>query len=171
VFLPIFIKLKESGMKKIVLSTILTLASALMVRAQLSSFKPRNDETLFNKKGDQSVNIYYGYRIFNTLKDELQKQYLKTNSFNGNNSSFGPVGLVYEYFVEDKIGLGCEVGYSSWTMGFDYKDTLFTSQVYSAKVKSSLLRIMFRGNLHFTQNKNFDAYFFASYSIFYCILD
>ncbi len=79
-------------------------------------------------------------------------------------SSIGPVGLMYEYFVTDNVGLGAEFGYSAYNISYKYDsyDQNFDPAVYTDTYNFTTIRAMFRANFHFTHDSNFDAYGFVS---------
>ena len=115
-------------------------------------------------EGKNSVNLYYGY----SFAGSLFNAYNTSTSLNYKVSQLGPIGLVYEHMVTDKVGLGAEFGYQKTSVTWDYNDTYFNSSsqlvpyTESYNFKYTLLRAQFRFNYHFTESKKFDAYFLTS---------
>jgi outer membrane protein W len=72
-------------------------------------------------------------------------------------SGFGPVALTFERAVTDNIGIGLQLGYSSY--GGTWNQSSYLGSTYDYKYKWSTLSIMARGAYHFNvRNRNFDPY-------------
>lgn len=138
---------KTKSMKKIITLFLLTLFGFGTYSAQ---------EEGVMKKGNSSVNLYYGVNIFTGL----YKNFLATNAIEAKYKQIGPMGIVYEYLVTDGIGIGAEFGYSGYSITFKetYSNSNGTVQTYDWEYKWSTLRAMFRANFHFAKSDNFDAY-------------
>jgi len=108
-------------------------------------------------KGKNIVNLYYGVNVW----AGVYKAAAATDAIDLKVKSLGPVGLVYEHLVTDKIGIGAEFGYSSILM--TYRDpginlTTGLAEDFEAEWKFTTIRAMFRANFHFAESENFDAY-------------
>ena len=100
------------------------------------------------------------------------------NSYNAYDNyrfgGFGPVALSYERGVTDNIGVGIQIGYSSY--GATWNDGSF-SNTYQYKYRWTTLTIMARAAYHFNlRNRNLDPYVgagvgFAKYSYKYTSTD
>ena len=88
---------------------------------------------------------------------------------------FGPVALSYERGITDNIGVGIQIGYSSY--GGTWNDSDFFGTTYQYKYRWSTLTIMARGAYHFSvRSRKFDPYVgagvgFAKYSYKYTSTD
>jgi outer membrane protein W len=72
-------------------------------------------------------------------------------------SGFGPVALSFERAVTDNVGIGLQLGYSSY--GGTWNQSSYLGSSYDYKYKWSTLSIMARGAYHFNvRNRNFDPY-------------
>lgn len=116
----------------------------------------------FGREGMSTVNLYYGVSVFNGIYKAVAKN-ASANSVDIKYSSLGPVGLMYEYFVTDKVGIGVELGYSTFQVSYSYDsyDSNFNPAVYSDTWNFTTIRAMGRANFHFTEDENFDAYGFV----------
>lgn len=115
-------------------------------------------------QGNVIVDAYYGAPNFG-------KSFAKTIEDNGNTSNvkiggLGPMGLRAEYMVADRIGVGFDVIYNSFSASYTTYDTTYNSQNqpvvsrYDDEAKMSRLRVQARFNYHFdVSNPNLDAYF------------
>ena len=81
-------------------------------------------------------------------------------------SGFGPVAISYERGMTDNIGIGVQLGYSSYGGKWQQTD-------YNYEYRYSTLSIMARGAYHFdVRNRNFDPYVgiglgYSNYSVNY----
>jgi len=139
-------------MKKIIISTLLLCVGINNTKAQTTGIAT---------KGNNIVNVYYGVNLFTAF---IKNAVTNAQATDVSVKSFGPVGLVYEHLVVDKIGLGFEAGYGSTTVGFKDVSTDYNGQVttYNYEYKFTTTRIMFRANFHFNNAEKFDAYGFVS---------
>lgn len=110
------------------------------------------------KKGDHTVNVYYGY----SLTKSVIKAFVPDSVTGVSVTGLGPMGLVYENLITDGIGLGLELSYSSTAINYQDKSTdpqTNTVQTYDWKLKVATTRIFIRANFHFAKSEKFDAYF------------
>jgi len=140
-------------MKKILLSLFLLGISSDEIVAQAL------------KKGQNSLNIYYGVSLVRTFYKNLASQQAVDVEIKG----LGPVGLVYEHMMSDKIGLGAEFGYGTTDVRYSETFQIFdiatqTNQTvkYNYEYNFTTIRAQLRMNLHFAESDNFDAYGFMS---------
>lgn len=69
--------------------------------------------------------------------------------------------------ISEKVGIGCELSYTTLKMNYQETQTSFTGTVnttntYDYTWQITTLRAMFRTNIHFANAENFDAYFLIS---------
>jgi outer membrane protein W len=105
--------------------------------------------------------VYYGISLFNNI----YKNAASAGATNVQFKSLGPVGLMFEHFVTDKIGLGVELGYTKFEVSYNvegYTTGTTTAQTYKDTWSFTTVRAMFRSNFHFIDSKSFDAYAFFS---------
>jgi hypothetical protein len=117
------------------------------------------------KKGQNSINVYYGVSIVRTF----YTNYFEAIDQNVKISGLGPIGLVYEHMVTDKIGVGGEFGYATtkatYTDSFEeynFNTNTFNTVTYNYKATATTIRAQLRMNVHFTNSDKFDAYGFMS---------
>ena len=133
------------------------------IQAQ-EAFKKVDDDDSFAKKGDQTINLYYGISLFNNI----YRNVAAANATDLQFKSLGPIGIMYEYFVADKVGVGMELGYSKFEFSYSYDfdsfttGTVSTTQTFKDTWTFTNIRAMFRANFHFVDSKTFDAYGFFS---------
>jgi len=146
-------------MKKKLFGLLIVSAMAHNIFAQSASKSIESEET-FGKKGLNTVNVYYGVSVFNNI----YKNVAKSNGVDLKYSGFGPIGIMYEHFVTDKIGIGVEFGYNTFKISSNYEgtDQNFNVVVYEQSWTFNTFRAMGRANFHFSSNKNFDAYFLVA---------
>lgn len=118
-------------------------------------FKAQSEEIAL-KKGENCINIYYGYKI----SSQFFKLLAPLHSTDVKVTFLGPVGLVYEHMLTDVVGLGFEGGYgvttvSYYTNGFDAKGNLVR---HPGEIKVTNVRAMMRSNFHFPVVRNVDVY-------------
>ncbi|WP_066759304.1 outer membrane beta-barrel protein [Crocinitomix algicola] len=80
----------------------------------------------------------------------------------------GPAGLRAEYMVGDKLGVGVDFIYNTWSATFDVDSTNpegITNQ-YETTLKMTRIRVLARLNYHFATTDQLDAYvgFAAGYN-------
>ncbi len=111
-------------------------------------------------KGKNIVNLYYGVSIVGAFYKSVASQ----AAIDVKTKTIGPVGLVYEHMVTDKIGIGAEFGYTNVYVGYNESQTYFTSggasvtDNYLYEYNFNTIRAMFRANFHFAESDKFDAY-------------
>lgn len=107
-------------MKKIITASLLVLISINTLKSQDG----------IATKGNNIVNVYYGVNLLTAV---LKNAYTNAQSTDVSVKSFGPIGLVYEHLVVDKVGLGVELGYGSTTVAFKdfYTDNNGTINTYN----------------------------------------
>ncbi len=107
-------------------------------------------------KGKNYVNIYYGVNVFTSF----YKAVASNASINLKTSTLGPIGLVYEHLVTEKIGIGVELGYSSYKLTYNDVTTDINGNLYTYDYtwNFSTIRAMGRANFHFANSDKFDAY-------------
>ncbi len=135
----------------------------IFVLAFTSGFAQKQDkiaETAVHK-GENTINLYYGFSLANRVYKYLATADAIALSF----KSVGPVGVVYEHMVTDKLGLGVELGYSKFIMRYD--ETLYSSsskklETYSDEWQITQTRAMMRLNIHLLEEKKVDCYFLLS---------
>lgn len=110
--------------------------------------------------GDNTINLYYGVSIFNSL----YKSAVANSAVGVGYSSLGPLGIVYEHMMTDKVGLGAEIGYSKFSATYSEQDTDPNGNIYTAHASLdwTVFRAQLRLNIHFVQNEKFDCYFLLS---------
>lgn len=138
----------------IAIASIVSLSSF----AQTASRVLKSDDT-FGHQGMSAVNVYYGVSVFNGVYKAVAASGTDVKF-----SSLGPIGVMYEYFVTDNIGLGAELGYSAFKISYNYNDfdENLNPAVYNASYSFQTIRAMFRSNFHFANSSDFDAYGFLS---------
>jgi hypothetical protein len=133
-------------MKKIILNVIIIL---------LFQGAKGQDADRAMMKGHCSVNLYYGYRVSNSIYKSLVDENATDQTF----KSFGPVGLVFEYMLSNVVGLGAEAGYGTTTLTFTDENYFSTGPAYyNYKYQITNLRLMVRANFHFLKSPHFDMY-------------
>ncbi len=112
------------------------------------------------QKGKNYINVYYGVNIFTSF----YKTVASNAAVNIKTSAIGPVGIVYEHLVTDKIGIGVEFGYSSFKLTYNDAFADFNGLItnYDYTWQFTTIRAMFRANFHFAKSDKFDAYGFLS---------
>jgi hypothetical protein len=134
-----------------------------------NSFRPKNHIRLFKaddnssnaiSKGKSTINIYYGYNVFTGI----YKAVANSAAVGTTVKSVGPVGVVYEYLITDKIGLGGEFGYSKTTVSYNETTTDYmgNSSTYNYQWNFSTIRAMIRLNIHFVKSDKWDIYYLTS---------
>lgn len=111
------------------------------------------------QEGNIVIDMYYGGPNFGKFFARLAEE-------NGNNISnikgLGPAGIRLEYMIGDRIGIGTDIIYNSFSSNFSY-DSLNNDgslyKTYQASTIASRLRVHARFNYHFdVSNPNLDAY-------------
>ncbi|MFI5172022.1 MAG: outer membrane beta-barrel protein [Chitinophagales bacterium] len=128
----------------------------LVCAITMAAFSSQQVKAQAFEEGNMVFSIGYGFpnlvgAIFNAYE-----------TFDGyNSSSLGPIFIKGEYAVNDHIGVGLAIGYSSTTVEWNYDD--FDAQgdpvVYTSSWKYSSLGILARVNWHFGDSDVFDPYF------------
>jgi len=145
-------------MKKVTLILVGFICFAGMMPAQSKEKKQRQS---FAKKGDNTVNLYYGASLTNLLIKGVASISATDIRFN----SLGPMGLMYERIIKDDIGLGAELSYNA--VDFSYSD-VYTDPVtniredYTVNLKFNTIRAMARLNFHLLDEGKNDFYLFVS---------
>ena len=128
--------------------------------------KTSSDDDGIASKGNNIVNVSYGVNLLTAF---IKNAATNSQSTDISVKSFGPIGLVYEHLVVDKIGLGVEFGYGSTTINYkeahdvyDNNGNTVGTAYYNYKYKVSTIRAQIRANFHFINNEKFDAYFLLS---------
>ncbi len=137
-------------MKKLLLLLIVALTGFNHLSAQ--------SEERAVKKGDNTVNVYYGYSLTKSIIKAVIPDSIKDVTVTG----LGPIGLVYEHLITDGIGLGLELSYSSAALNYQNEGVdpqSNTVKLYDWKLKVATTRIFVRANFHFAKSDKFDAYF------------
>lgn len=108
------------------------------------------------KKGNSSINLYYGFNVFT----RVYKNFLQDNAIEMKYKQKGPYGIVYEYLVTDAVGLGAELGYSDFSISFKENTTDVNGNpvAYDWVYRWNTSRLMFRANYHFAESEDIDAY-------------
>jgi opacity protein-like surface antigen len=120
------------------------------------------------EKGKVAFNAYYGVNIFTAI---FKTAYQNSGGNGSAQTDFkikgmGPIGLSGEYMVTDKVGLGGDFYYAntsiSWNETYsDYYNSTtgnYETRTYNYKVSVPRFAALFRANLHFTEDDNFDSY-------------
>jgi hypothetical protein len=139
---------------------IISFNNNLRPKKHISLFKADDNSSNVLSKGKSTINIYYGYNVFTSIYTAVA-----TSAALGTTvKSVGPVGVVYEYMISDKIGLGGEVGYSKTSVSYNetFTDYMGNSSTYNYQWNFSTIRAMVRLNIHFFQNDKFDIYYLTS---------
>lgn len=108
------------------------------------------------EKGQSSVNVYYGLNILTAYYKGLANAYNVVGEVGI--SGIGPAGLVYEYMVTEKIGVGAELGYALTEVNYKGNDDPTSSIIYSYRASVATTRAQLRMNLHFANSEKFDGY-------------
>ena len=144
-------------MKKIFLSGLLFLGVLTEIKSQVSE----SEEPGAIRKGNSSINLYYGTNVLGAVYARLITA-VSESAVNVTSKSTGPVGLVYEYLINDDIGLGAEFGYSQTKINFNYGEANFQNNqvvnLYEYSYTFTTIRAMFRANYHFLKHEKFDVY-------------
>jgi len=111
-------------------------------------------------KGNQSVNLYYGYSVFRAYYINVAELIAKEENIEYSINTKGPYGLVYEYMVADVIGLGGEVGYAATELNWilDGVDINLNPTKWNYKANFATTRVQLRLNFHIVKNNYFDTY-------------
>ena len=112
------------------------------------------------KEGDNSINVYYGFSLSNTLI----KAFASVEQINLKTKTQGPVGFVYERMLTHVIGLGAEFGYLKGEFSFQEKIP-FSNELYDYEFNYRSIRAQLRSNFHFARSERFDAYGLASVGV------
>ena len=130
-----------------VLAIITLLSGSVVTTAQ--------EKQAGGNKGRNTVNLFAGTNI--------RKSFLKGILSRINDaevSGLPNLGLMYEHMVTDHLGLGVELTHTS--LKVQWIDSITTSVTGKARVNMqyafSMSRIMFRTNLHFFDEGDFDMY-------------
>jgi hypothetical protein len=121
------------------------------------------------EQGNVAINTYYGVNIFTAF---LKTAYQNSEAAGSSQTDFkirgiGPIGVTGEYMVTDKVGIGADFYYANTSVTWNETYTDYYNSVTNAyegtrtfKYKVSVPRFaaLFRANLHFTDNDNFDGY-------------
>ena len=110
-------------------------------------------------KGSIIIDPYYGFPNFGkSIADDIQGTGLTVKGL-------GPCGLRFEYMVADKLGLGVDFIYNSYSVSYD--DTVSTynsstnqyeSNTYNYKLGMQRIRPQVRLNYHFVRTDAVDSY-------------
>jgi opacity protein-like surface antigen len=136
-------------MKKTIICLLLAACGSQNLSAQ--------DRERAVQQGNNSVNLYYGLNLSKAFYKSVLSGVDEDIKYGG----IGPIGIVYEHLMTDVVGLGAEVGYSSFSMTYketDANPTTGNLEYYNAKWQFATLRAMVRLNFHFINNPNFDMY-------------
>ncbi|MEZ5013138.1 MAG: outer membrane beta-barrel protein [Chitinophagales bacterium] len=108
------------------------------------------------EEGNSYISVGYG---FPNLLGSIFKAYEEYNDYHA--SSTGPIYGKYEYAINDHIGVGALVNYSSTKVTYQYDsfDDNGDPAVYGYEVKWSSFSILGRVNWHFGESDKFDPYF------------
>jgi hypothetical protein len=84
------------------------------------------------KKKDQFFSIQYGFP--NTIKNSLESVF----GFNQTNKkSFGPVGIAYEYHINELMSIGASLSYGSYSA--DYKDVFGANVAFKGTLRNTAI--------------------------------
>lgn len=122
-------------------------------------------------KGNNIINAYYGACIRN--EPYYQRSYFDPSEVSKINikktySSIGPVGVVFEHLITDKVGLGAELGYRQINMSVSGQSNdsiagqVTTHPFFKQTCQITMIRAMLRANFHFANTKKFNAYTLVS---------
>lgn len=111
------------------------------------------------EKGSIIIEPYYGYSLFSTA---IMESYERSDAPSSSYKGLGPMGIRFEYFVSDLIGLGIDANYKSLELSQDY---LSDANTYTETFTSKQIRVMARMNFHFVRTEKVD--FYAGYGIGY----
>lgn len=131
-------------MNKITISLL-----ALMLISGLSS----NAQAF--ERGKSYVSLSYGYQLVNFGK--LFTAYENYSDYKYR--QVGPIGLQYEYALNEKIGLGVSAGYTGTNVTWTDTDFEDSSIKYSYKYTGSKLTANARLNIHMGDHDKLDPYF------------
>ncbi len=108
------------------------------------------------EQGESSINMYYGLNLLTAYYKGLANaaNMVGEVSIKG----IGPVGMVYEYMVAEKIGIGGEFGYALTEVQYRGNNDPASSMVYDYEASVTTIRAQLRMNLHFANSEKFDAY-------------
>jgi hypothetical protein len=117
-------------------------------------------------QGKFIIDPYYGFpNLGKSIVSNGASNSDSKETFNiiGKGKGIGPAGLRMEYMLGDRVGIGADVIYNSFSFDWQY-DSLNTNgtlyRSYLGNAKMSRLRIQARFNFHFeVSNPNLDAYF------------
>lgn len=139
----------------------LLLGLTLLITSLLKAQDGENKSTNFAKKGDHFINLNYGFSITNAIIRGVAS----ISAFDVKFRALGPIGLNYEYIVEDGIGLGLDMSYASFDLSFKdiYEDpTNGIQQEYGLNFKYVTYRFFGRVSFHLTDDTKNDFYPFVS---------
>lgn len=108
------------------------------------------------EKSQSSVNIYYGLNLLTAYYKGLADAANVVGEVEI--SGIGPVGVVYEYMVTEKIGVGGEIGYALTEVKYKGNDDPSSSMIYDYRASVATTRAQLRMNLHFANSEKFDGY-------------
>ncbi len=149
--------MKTNSLKVAAIVASIFTSSLFAQNIEASMITKANSEEDLIEKGSNFVNLYYGVNILTSI----YKAVASADAIDIKVRGIGPVGLVYEHLVTDKIGIGGEFSYSSTRV--TYREEAFTSiggvtPTYDYTWEFSTIRAMFRANFHFADAEKFDAY-------------
>lgn len=117
---------------------------------------PKTNAQQAMEKGQSSVNLYYGLNVLTAYYKGLADAANVTGEVEI--KGVGPVGIVYEYMVAEKIGLGGEFGYALTSVKYRGNEDPGSAMIYDYKASVTTMRAQLRMNLHFAKSEKFDGY-------------
>jgi len=109
------------------------------------------------EEGSFIIDPYYGFPNFG---ERLASSLTTEDIADLNVNAFGPAGIRMEYMMADKFGLGVDFIYNSVAINSEI-DSISNGAVvqsYPITTFARRFRIQLRGNYHFVNDDNFDAY-------------
>lgn len=115
------------------------------------------------KEKRQSINLYYGLSVYNIISDY---KLFGTDNKNLKYKTVGPVGVLYEYMINDKVGLGAEINYYDHVATYERDGITGTGSqqkyvTYQYKDETKVIRALFRFSKHIFTTQTFNAYYFG----------
>lgn len=115
------------------------------------------------KEKRQSINLYYGLSVYNIISDY---KLFGTDNNNLKYKTIGPVGVLYEYLLNDKVGLGAEIIYYDHIATYEREGITGTGSqqkyvTYQYKDETKVIRALFRFSNHIFTTQTFSAYYFG----------